>query len=79
MLINNIIGHQHKGWSLRASSCSFTGEQSNFVAQQTLDDLYQDRVEVSLKNIYTILLTEDNINQKSEVKQNQTFKVNSEC
>ena len=49
MLINNIIGDQHKGWSLRASSCSFRGEQSNFFGQETLDDLYRDRVGVSLK------------------------------
>lgn len=49
MLINNIIGHPLLGWSLRAPSCSFTGEQSNFTGRETLDDLYQVRVGVSFK------------------------------
>lgn len=50
MLINNIIGHPHNGWSLRVPSWGFTGEQSNFTDhQETLDDLYQFRVGVSFK------------------------------
>ena len=76
MLINNIIGQPHKGWSLGGSSSSLASEQSYFIGQQTVDDMYQNRA-VSLKKV--ILFTEDNIKQKSEVKQNQMFKVNSEC
>ena len=65
MLINNIIGHPHNGWSLRVPSCSFTGEQSNYPGQEmTLDDLYRDRVGVSFKKIYNIILTEDNIKKE---------------
>ena len=79
MLINNIIRHPRKGWSVRVPSCSFTGEQSNFPGQETLDDIYQDTVGVRLKNDNIILLTEDNIKKKSEVKQIKTFKVNFEC
>lgn len=57
VLINNIVGHPHKGWNLRVPSCSFTGEQSNFTGQETLDDLYQVRVGVSFKK-YIILKKE---------------------
>lgn len=79
MLINNIIRHPRKGGSVPVPSCSFTGEQSDFTGQETLDDIYQDRG-VSLKhyNIILILLTEDKIKKKSEVKQIKTFKVNFE-
>ena len=80
MFFNNIIRHPRKGWSVPVPSCSFTGEQSDCTGQETLDAIYQDRVGVSLKNynIILILLTEDKMKKKSEVKQIKTFKVNFE-
>ena len=54
MLINNIIGQPHKGWSLGGSSSSLASEQSYFIGQQTVDDMYQNRA-VSLKKLYHLL------------------------
>ncbi|KAM7433100.1 hypothetical protein ABFA07_016615 [Porites harrisoni] len=65
--ITELGGQPHKGWSLGGGSSSLTGEQPYFIGQQTLDDIYHERVGVSMEELDTNPRMEINRQQEAAV------------